>query len=675
MGAGSSGGASLRVGSGVGVAGDGSQPGSSAPPVPGSDERERLARGSSSVHAEPVTRLRCPTCHGAFRGNFTRCMRDGSALVRTTEDPLVGTTLSDRYVIEALVGEGAMGLVYRAHHARLSRLFALKLMFGDVAADPSMRLRFAQEADAASRMSHPNVVSVLDFGKTDTGLLYLVMEYAEGETLAQVLRREGALGEARVVALARQMARGLGHAHRAGLVHRDFKPANVASTMGEDGHELVRILDFGLAIAEGDRIGRLTEHGLVVGTPIYISPEQARDQAVDHRADLFALGVVMYEMLAGRPPFEGSSHEIARANVTMPAPPIANRNPKVRVSAELEALVMKLMAKRACDRFQSAEEVIAALGQVGRRAVALPAPPAPDEDDARPAARGRSPVQWLLAKSANLVWSWSNRASDGAGDGDRGDQRGWNGGARDASGWHNAGPPSPLASSAATVVDAEPYGAGETWAATVLDARAFPDSEPGNAPPGLPATWDVGRDGQATEGMNPAFFRQGDGVLRQIMRRRGMALAAWLALATSGVVCSMMDGSRPAAGQSDSQAAPGTEVGAGGAEQAAVTLTWVQAVSDQIRCAVDSMGAQARSSSDRFEGKMGPARARRCPTVQNAEPIGAERLWSNPAQHADIDRSLPSVRPSLQRSSKDSLERVEMRAMDPASPSLPAAVK
>ncbi len=333
-------------------------------------------------------------------------MRDGVPLIRTADDPLIGTTLAERYVIEALVGEGAMGLVYRAHHARLSRLFALKLMFGDVAADPSMRLRFAHEADAASRMSHPNVVSVLDFGKTEGGLLYLAMEYAEGQTLAAVIRREGPLPEARVVNLARQMARGLGHAHRAGLVHRDFKPANVAAGYGEDGRELVRILDFGLAIAEGDgRIGRLTEHGLVVGTPIYISPEQARDQQVDHRADLFALGVVMYEMLAGKPPFEGTSHEIARANVTTAPPPIAQRNPNVRVSPELEAVIMKLMAKRAGDRFQSADDVIAALGQLGRRAVPMPVADAPRFTRSTP--RLRSPMQWLRAGRAQLGSAWA----------------------------------------------------------------------------------------------------------------------------------------------------------------------------------------------------------------------------------------------------------------------------
>src|SRR5688500_2213276 len=133
---------------------------------------------------EPGARLRCPTCLAPFRAVFSRCPKDGSPLAWSTTDPLVGATIADRYVIEALVGEGAMGLVYRAHHARLSRLFALKLMFGDVAAEPAMRMRFAQEADVASRLCHPNVVSVCDFGKTDSGLLYLAMDYVDGETLA-----------------------------------------------------------------------------------------------------------------------------------------------------------------------------------------------------------------------------------------------------------------------------------------------------------------------------------------------------------------------------------------------------------------------------------------------------------------------------------------------------------
>jgi serine/threonine-protein kinase len=336
-----------------------------AAPLSSPSSISRTARGSQpGEKREPGARLRCPTCLVPFRATFTRCPRDGSDLVWRVDDPLIGTTIADRYVIEALVGEGAMGLVYRAHHARLSRrLFALKLMFGDVAADAAMRMRFAQEADAASRFCHPNVVSVVDFGRTERGILYLAMDYVDGETLASLIRRQGPLDENRVLSLSRQLARGLGHAHHAGLVHRDFKPANIAIAVGDDGAEQARVLDFGLAISEreGDRIGRLTEHGLVVGTPIYIAPEQARDQPVDHRADLFALGVVMYEMLTGKTPFEGSGAEIARANVQQKPPALSVRNPPVRVTPELEAIVFKLLEKKAADRYQSAEDVIAAL--------------------------------------------------------------------------------------------------------------------------------------------------------------------------------------------------------------------------------------------------------------------------------------------------------------------------
>ncbi len=360
----------------------------------------RSARGSQpGEKREPGARLRCPTCLVPFRSTFTRCPRDGATLVWSVDDPLIGTTFADRYVIEALVGEGAMGLVYRAHHARLSRLFALKLMFGDVAAEAAMRMRFAQEADSASRFCHPNVVSVVDFGRTERGILYLAMEYVDGETLASIIRRQGALDEHRVVALARQLALGLGHAHHAGLVHRDFKPANIAIAVGDDGGEQARVLDLGLAISEreGDRIGRLTEHGLVVGTPIYIAPEQAKDQPVDHRADLFALGVVMYEMLTGKTPFEGSGAEIARANVQLKPPALSARNPQVRVTPELEAIVFKLLEKRAADRYQSAEELIASLDRFVQTSRAAQQPIAARV--AAPASASASrPVLWLSGR-------------------------------------------------------------------------------------------------------------------------------------------------------------------------------------------------------------------------------------------------------------------------------------
>jgi eukaryotic-like serine/threonine-protein kinase len=331
-------------------------------------------------HSKPEHRLRCPACLAVFRTGFDCCPGDGTALVPSPPgtDPLIGSELAGRYVIEGLVGEGSMGIIYRARHVRLPRHFAVKVLFGDLVADQRMRIRFAQEASLASRLSHPNVVSVVDFGRSDAGLLYLVMNLIEGETLSELIAREAPLDTAHAIRLTRQLAQGLGHAHENGLVHRDFKPGNVVLERQDGGPAVPRILDFGLAISTREReeahggdelAGRLTECGLIVGTPIYIAPEQALDHAVDHRADLFALGVVLYEMLAGKPPFDGSPVEIAHKNVTEPVPPIARRSPGLAVPAELEQVARRLLAKSPNDRYGSAAELCAALDAVERGAV------------------------------------------------------------------------------------------------------------------------------------------------------------------------------------------------------------------------------------------------------------------------------------------------------------------
>ncbi|HTE53517.1 MAG TPA: protein kinase [Kofleriaceae bacterium] len=308
-----------------------------------------------------------------FRTGFDCCPADGAALRPCSEgvDPLIGAEIADRYLIEDLVGEGSMGMIYRARHLRLPCKFAIKVLFGDLVADPRMRIRFAQEAALASRLSHPNVVSVVDFGRSDAGLLYLVMSYVEGEPLSDLIAREAPLDTAQAIRLTRELAQGLAHAHSQGLVHRDFKPGNVVLERNEGGTPVPRILDFGLAISMRDRegvgeevAGRLTECGLIVGTPIYIAPEQALDHAVDHRADLFALGVTMYEMLTGRPPFDGSPVEIAHKNVTERVPPMSVRRPGLEVQPELERVVRRLLAKAPENRFASAEDLCAALDSV-----------------------------------------------------------------------------------------------------------------------------------------------------------------------------------------------------------------------------------------------------------------------------------------------------------------------
>ena len=304
---------------------------------------------------------------------------------RSAVDPRVGTTFAGRYVIEAVLGEGGMGRVYRARHMRMSRRFAIKLLHGEHAAQPEMVIRFQREAEATSRLSHRNVVGVVDFGETDAAILYLVMEFVDGTTLRRLLR-DGPMDGGRALALLDQLAAGLAHAHDRGLVHRDFKPDNILVEQTEDG-EVARISDFGIVMSR-ESIGpdgeRLTTAGLVLGTPHYMAPEQTMGDALGPQTDLYALGVVLYEMLAGKQPFEGPPALVAQMHVLNPVPRIADRVPGLAVDPLLEALAMRLMAKRPEHRPASAREV----GQLvrllrshrGAAAAALRVDAAPDQD-------------------------------------------------------------------------------------------------------------------------------------------------------------------------------------------------------------------------------------------------------------------------------------------------------
>ncbi len=273
-----------------------------------------------------------------------------------------GSTLAERYLIEECVGEGAMGRVYRAQHVRMSRRFAIKILLGDFALDRAGQTRFANEAEAACRLDHANVVSVMDFGETDEGLLYLVMPFIEGANLATLLDAEMPLEPKRAINLIGQIARGLQHAHEHNFVHRDLKPENIIVVTEHDA-EIPKIIDFGLAIEpDSDRSGpRLTAQGVSIGTPAYMSPEQACGKPIDHRTDLFSLGVMFYEMLAGQLPFDGTSIELARQNVLAKPPRITERSPQVFLDEELENIVLRLIAKKPAQRYQSAGDLVTAL--------------------------------------------------------------------------------------------------------------------------------------------------------------------------------------------------------------------------------------------------------------------------------------------------------------------------
>ncbi|CAN5904755.1 hypothetical protein BH11MYX3_BH11MYX3_16800 [soil metagenome] len=266
------------------------------------------------------------------------------------KDSLIGQIFANRYQLEQRLGEGAMGAVYRAKHVKVGRAFAVKTLHARLLEDHKIAQRFEREAELAGRLRHPNVIGVVDVGETPDGIRYMVMEYAEGDDLAVVLD-EAPMKPDRIIHLVRQLLEGLYHAHEQGLIHRDFKPENVIVETDMHGAEVPRIVDFGIAILrEGgdspDGEGRLTTNGLVLGTPHYMAPEQAVADPIDHRIDLFALGIVIYEMLCGKLPFDGTGAEVARANLLIDPPPISKRVPYLEVDPLLEAFARNLMSKK-----------------------------------------------------------------------------------------------------------------------------------------------------------------------------------------------------------------------------------------------------------------------------------------------------------------------------------------
>ena len=268
----------------------------------------------------------------------------------TRDDKLIGEVLANRYQIESRLGEGAMGAVYRAKHVKVGRAFAVKVLHSRLLLDNKVLQRFEREAELAGRLRHPNVIGVVDVGETNDGMRYMVMDFAEGPDLATLLG-ESPFTPQRVITLTRQLLEGLYHAHEAGLIHRDFKPENVIVERDSHKAEVPRIVDFGIAILrEGgessDSPGRLTTNGLVLGTPHYMAPEQAVADPIDHRIDLFALGIMVYEMLCGKLPFDGSGAEVARANLLLDPPLISERVPYLEVDPLLEAFARRLMAKK-----------------------------------------------------------------------------------------------------------------------------------------------------------------------------------------------------------------------------------------------------------------------------------------------------------------------------------------
>ena len=283
------------------------------------------------------------------------------------KDPMVGRTIGDRYEVKSLLGKGGMGAVYKAYQPAVQRTIALKVLLKEFADNETVIKRFHQEAVAASRLKHPNTVSVYDFGQTDDNILYIAMEYLRGESLAQALTREKMLSPKRAVHVMRQCCKSLSEAHKAGIIHRDLKPDNIFLAEVQGERDFAKVLDFGVAKLkemEGQD-GTLTQAGMIFGTPKYMSPEQARSSAVDHRSDVYALGVILYEMVLGRPPFTGDNPlSILIAHVNESVKSFAEVRPDLQLPAPLEAVVFKALAKNIDERHRDVDELLAELEAV-----------------------------------------------------------------------------------------------------------------------------------------------------------------------------------------------------------------------------------------------------------------------------------------------------------------------
>ncbi|HEX8112609.1 MAG TPA: serine/threonine-protein kinase, partial [Kofleriaceae bacterium] len=322
-----------------------------------------VGRRASDRQVEIIDRRQSPDRRNATTRPATDHSAGAAALAAKVEihadaEPdLIGTEVNDRYRVLELIGEGGMGKVYLAEHVEIGKRVALKVLHPSYSRMPDLVERFRREARAASKIGHPNIVDVTDSGTTADGSVYFVMEYLEGVELGSVIEREGALDVARALKITGQICRALAAAHREGIIHRDLKPENIFLITRDGAADVVKVLDFGIAKtteAEAARERRLTSPGMAMGTPEYMSPEQAAGRAADARCDVYALGAIMYEMVTGIPPYSGDNFmEILTKKATVdPPPPLLVRG---ELPAQVSDLVMAAMARNPGDRPQSME--------------------------------------------------------------------------------------------------------------------------------------------------------------------------------------------------------------------------------------------------------------------------------------------------------------------------------
>jgi len=302
----------------------------------------------------------CTTCGAEYGDEKLFCERDGTPLRKSgATGDLVGQVIAERYHITKKLGEGGMGQVYLAEHVKMGRRCAIKIMTPGAMGDPDAISRFNREAANASRISHPNVCAIYDFGETPDGLIYLAMEFIEGKSLTDLLQEAGTLPLARSATMIQQCAEALQVAHDLGIVHRDLKPDNIMVTTSR-GKDTVKVVDFGIAKAMAGKEGgsqKVTKTGFVVGTPEYMSPEQLAGDPVDGRSDLYSLGLVFYRMLTGASPFPADSQqETMIKRLTDDPLPLSVARPDVRFPPEVQKVLDRALARGPAERYPSAQD-------------------------------------------------------------------------------------------------------------------------------------------------------------------------------------------------------------------------------------------------------------------------------------------------------------------------------
>jgi hypothetical protein len=319
----------------------------------------------------------CTACQKTYPTDHDVCPTDNTRLL-VAHELQPGMIIRNKYQIIERIGIGGMGLVYRGRHLTFNELCAIKIVNDDIAGNANFLKRFQTEAIVTRKLRHPNAVRVDDFDYTEDGRPFIVMELVEGKNVSEVLQKEGALAVPRAIRIARQVGQAIGMAHKLGIVHRDLKPGNIILTTDEQGQEIAKVLDFGIAKlreAAGEERSEMTMTGMVVGTPLYMSPEQFLGKKaggeVDGRTDIYSLGVVLYQMITAQLPFDAETpYALMLQHLQGTARPPHELKPELHIPMALSQVILRAMEKSREQRFQTAEEFVAALDQVTARSVA-----------------------------------------------------------------------------------------------------------------------------------------------------------------------------------------------------------------------------------------------------------------------------------------------------------------